>query len=87
MIYAPKQRLNAAEALVHEFFDELRNQLTFDALQNQYKLPDLFDFNPCILLSLLIFFRIIERKLTSLWSISALMVQLNSLNLFLIVIN
>ena len=23
MIYAPKQRLNAAEALAHEFFDEL----------------------------------------------------------------
>jgi len=24
MIYSPKQRLNAAEALAHEFFDELR---------------------------------------------------------------
>jgi glycogen synthase kinase 3 beta len=24
MIYSPKQRLNAAEALAHDFFDELR---------------------------------------------------------------
>lgn len=24
MIYSPKQRLNAAEALAHEFYDELR---------------------------------------------------------------
>lgn len=30
MIYAPKERLNAAQALVHEFFDQLREKGRYD---------------------------------------------------------
>ena len=45
MIYSPKQRLNAAEALAHEFFDELREEPMGMALQKQFGL-NLFTFLP-----------------------------------------
>ena len=45
MIYSPKHRLNAAEALAHEFFDELREEPMAQALQKQFGL-NLFSFLP-----------------------------------------
>jgi len=45
MIYSPKQRLNAAEALAHEYFDELREEQIYRALQKQFGL-NLFSFLP-----------------------------------------
>ena len=44
MIYAPKQRLNAAEALAHEFYDELREESVHRMLQHKHGLR-LFDFS------------------------------------------
>jgi hypothetical protein len=45
MIYSPTHRLNAAEALAHEFFDELREEPMAQALQKQFGL-NLFSFMP-----------------------------------------
>ena len=44
MIYAPKERLNAAEALAHEFYDELREEKVGKKLQKQLGVS-LFDFS------------------------------------------
>ena len=44
MIYSPKQRLNAAEALAHEFYDELRDEKVGKQLQKQLGIK-LFDFS------------------------------------------
>lgn len=45
MIYSPKQRLNAAEALAHEFFDELREEPVYRQINKQYGIS-LFSFLP-----------------------------------------
>lgn len=45
MIYSPKQRLNAAEALAHEFYDELREEPVARAIQKQFGV-NLFSFMP-----------------------------------------
>ena len=45
MIYSPKHRLNAAEALAHEFFDELREEQMGQVLSRQFDL-NLFTFLP-----------------------------------------
>lgn len=44
MIYSPKQRLNAAEALAHEFYDELREEKVGKQLQKQFG-SNFFDFS------------------------------------------
>lgn len=44
MIYSPKERLNAAEALAHEFYDELREEKVGKHLQKQLGVS-LFDFS------------------------------------------
>ena len=44
MIYSPKERLNAAEALAHEYFDELREERVGRQLQQQLGVS-LFDFS------------------------------------------
>lgn len=44
MIYSPKERLNAAEALAHEFYDELRDEKVGKQLQKQIGIK-LFDFS------------------------------------------
>jgi len=45
MIYSPKQRLNAAEALAHEFYDDLREEQVYRQASKQYGL-NLFSFLP-----------------------------------------
>ena len=41
--YSPKKRLTPAEALMHEFFDELRDEITYKELVIKMKnIPDLF---------------------------------------------
>ena len=45
MIYSPKQRLNAAEALAHDFFDELREEHVYRQISKQYGIS-LFSFLP-----------------------------------------
>ena len=44
LVYSPEQRLQPFEALMHPFFDEIRNP--FLTLPNGNPLPDLFDFTP-----------------------------------------
>ena len=45
LTYSPKKRLTAAEALYHEYFDELRDETNYQELLFRAKgLPDLFDF-------------------------------------------
>ena len=44
MIYSPKQRLNAAEALAHEYFDDLREEFVGHELQKKVGVS-LFDFS------------------------------------------
>lgn len=44
MIYSPKERLNAAEALAHEYFDELREESTYNYLRQKKQIRALFDF-------------------------------------------
>ena len=43
LVYDPSKRLNPIEAIVHPFFDELRDQAT--TLPNGNPLPDLFNFS------------------------------------------
>lgn len=45
MIYSPKERLNACEALAHEYFDELRDPQIYKQLQQKWNIPALFDFS------------------------------------------
>jgi glycogen synthase kinase 3 beta len=45
VIYSPKQRLNAAEALAHEFFDELREEAVYRQINKHYGIS-LFSFMP-----------------------------------------
>jgi hypothetical protein len=44
MIYSPKERLNACEALSHEYFDDLRDQQIYRQLQAKWNIENLFDF-------------------------------------------
>lgn len=44
LVYDPSQRLRPMEALLHPFFDELRDQNC--KLPNGNPLPDMFDFTP-----------------------------------------
>jgi glycogen synthase kinase 3 beta len=44
MKYSPHRRITPLEALMHPFFDELRDQATFIKLKKEYQIPDLFDF-------------------------------------------
>jgi glycogen synthase kinase 3 beta len=43
LVYNPERRLKPLEALLHPFFDELRDKNT--KLPNGNPLPDLFDFS------------------------------------------
>ena len=44
--YSPKKRLTPGKALLHEFFDELRNEKAYKELLNKYKnIPELFEFS------------------------------------------
>lgn len=45
MVYSPKDRLKAVEALSHPYFDELRDQATYTHIQAQYNLKDFFSFS------------------------------------------
>ena len=45
MIYSPKQRLNAAEAIAHEFYDELREESVGRVLNKQLG-TNIFSFYP-----------------------------------------
>lgn len=44
LIYNPKERLNAAEALCHEYFDDLREEKIYSVLKAKYNIPNLFKF-------------------------------------------
>lgn len=44
MRYSPHKRITPAQALLHPFFDELRDQPTYNKLRKEYQIPDLFDF-------------------------------------------
>ena len=44
MRYSPQRRITPLEALLHPFFDELRDQGTYAKLKKEYQIPDLFDF-------------------------------------------
>jgi hypothetical protein len=44
MRYSPHRRITPAQALLHPFFDELRDQATYAKLRKEYQIPDLFDF-------------------------------------------
>ena len=44
MIYSPKERLNAAEALAHEYYDEIREEKVGKTIQKQLN-AGLFDFS------------------------------------------
>jgi glycogen synthase kinase 3 beta len=43
LVYTPDKRLKPLEAILHPFFDELRDQNT--KLPNGNPMPDLFDFS------------------------------------------
>jgi glycogen synthase kinase 3 beta len=43
LVYDPVKRLHPIEAIIHPFFDELRDEAT--RLPNGNELPDLFDFS------------------------------------------
>jgi hypothetical protein len=45
MRYSPYRRITPVEALQHPFFDELRDQTTYNKLKKEYQIPDLFDFS------------------------------------------
>ena len=45
LVYPPKERLTPLEALLHPYFNELRNQ---SCKINGNPLPDIFDFSPGI---------------------------------------
>lgn len=44
MRYSPHRRITPGQALLHPFFDELRDQQTYTKLRKEYQIPDLFDF-------------------------------------------
>lgn len=44
MRYSPQRRITPLQALLHPFFDELRDQQTYNKLRREYQIPDLFDF-------------------------------------------
>lgn len=44
MRYSPKQRLTAAEALAHEFYDELRDERVFHRIRKATGISRFFDF-------------------------------------------
>lgn len=45
MKYDPEERLTPYEALLHPYFDELRDEKSFKAWSKRYAIPDLFDFS------------------------------------------
>lgn len=45
MIYAPEERACAIEVLSLEYFDELRDQLTYSHISSMYHLPNFFAFS------------------------------------------
>lgn len=49
MKYDPTERLTPYQALMHPYFDELRDEKSFRALSKKYAVPELFDFtkNEC----------------------------------------
>lgn len=44
MLYSPKQRLTAAEALAHEYFDELREEANYEKIIKLAGIDHFFDF-------------------------------------------
>lgn len=42
--YSPIRRLKPEEALLHPFFDELREEEVYHRLRKEYQVGDLFDF-------------------------------------------
>lgn len=44
MLYSPKQRLTAAEALAHEYFDELREEANYEKIIKLTGIDHFFDF-------------------------------------------
>lgn len=42
--YSPIRRLKPEEALLHPFFDELREEEVYNRLRKEYQVGDLFDF-------------------------------------------
>jgi len=45
MVYSPSHRSNAAEVLACEYFDELRDQLTYSHISSMYHLRDFYNFS------------------------------------------
>lgn len=44
MRYDPSQRFTPFEALMHPYFDELRDQKKYEELRREVSIPELFDF-------------------------------------------
>lgn len=44
MRYNPNERFTPFQALAHPYFDELRDQRSYEELRRQMPLPELFDF-------------------------------------------
>ena len=42
--YSPARRITPYEALLHPFFDELREEQVYNKLRQEYQMMDLFDF-------------------------------------------
>ena len=48
MVYSPKKRLNAIEAMAHPYFDELRDESRFSDIEKKIgRFPDPFNFSKC----------------------------------------
>lgn len=45
MLYSPKQRLTAAEALAHEYFDEIREESLYERLVKSTGVEGFFDLS------------------------------------------
>jgi len=44
MLYHPDQRYTPFQALMHPYFDELRDQRKYEELRRQIAVPELFNF-------------------------------------------
>lgn len=45
MKYDPQERLSPEQALLHPYFDELRDEKNYRLLTKKYAVPDLFNFS------------------------------------------
>ena len=45
MVYDPRKRATSCELLAHQYFDELRDKITYEHIKSQFKLKDFFNFS------------------------------------------